>query len=851
MFSSVPVRHSAVWQNQTLSLETGLLARQADASVLATIGETTVLAAVVLGKPTNQDWLPLQVIYEERLYASGKIKGSRFIKREGRPTENAVLTGRMVDRSIRSLFNKNIRQEIQIVITVLSLDEVNSPDTLSVLAASAALSLCGFIPDTALQTSSENSVGATPQITIFKGPISAVRVGLVESSVANLWVEKVADALNTSESLSDLRPILTDIARNVDENIPAEKNNLEKIFSLLGQKNPEWAAKFRLLYKTTERIARAEVLKNNSVEPKIVINPNYQEVTSSELDLVVSGDGQNIVMIEAGANIVDEERIIQAMEKANLELAFLNNFQAEFINMAKPKQISVKIKPTSKEAAEYWQARKQLMETLIFASTDKDIRHKSVEEVLKVAKEVILFQKQQQTSELSMANFVLPNPSLAFWSSYSKEEWFEFFAVSPIAVDNTSKWVDELADAAENLIELIVKEAILNEEKRLDGRKIDEVRQITSQVNVLPRTHGSSLFQRGETQVLNILTLGTKEDAQTLDDMEDFEETTKGYIHHYNFPPYSVGETGRYSGPGRREIGHGALAEKALLPVLPSQEDFPYTMRLVSECLGSNGSTSMASTCASSLSLMIGGVPIKAAVAGIAMGVVVNQENGSFKILTDIQGSEDHYGDMDFKITGTDVGITALQLDNKVSGLNLNILKEALLKAKTARLFILNKMLSVINTPSESLSKYAPRVQTVPVPIEKIGEVIGPSGKMVKSIIAQTGTTIDIDDKTGLVYIYGKDAEKVALAAKIIASLVKDFVAGNLVDGEVFRIEAYGAFVKIDGTDKEGLIHISQIAKERIGKVEDVLKIGQMVQAKVIEVNDRGQISLSMKELIK
>lgn len=851
MFSSVPVRHSVVWQNQTLSLETGLLATQADASVLATIGETTVLAAVVLGKPTNHDWLPLQVIYEERLYASGKIKGSRFIKREGRPTENAVLTGRMVDRSIRSLFNKNIRQEIQIVITVLSLDEVNSPDTLSVLAASAALSLCGFVPDAAEQTSSENSVNSAPQITVFKGPISAVRVGLVESSVADLWVEKVADALNAAESLSNLRPILTEIALNVDENIPAEKNNLEKIFSLLGQKNPEWAAKFRLLYKTTERISRAEVLKNNSVEPKIVINPNYQEVTLSELDLVVSGDGQNIAMIEAGANIVDEERIIQAMEKANLELAFLNNFQAEFISMAKPKQISVKIKPTCKEAAEYWQARKQLMETLIFAGTDKDIRHKSVEEVLKVAKEVILFQKQQQTSELSMANFALPSPSLAFWSSYSKEEWFEFFAVIPTTVDNTSKWVDELADAAENLIELIVKEAILNEEKRLDGRKIDEVRQITSQVNVLPRTHGSSLFQRGETQVLNILTLGTKEDAQILDDMEDFEETTKGYIHHYNFPSYSVGETGRYSGPGRREIGHGALAEKALLPVLPSQEDFPYTMRLVSECLGSNGSTSMASTCASSLSLMIGGVPIKAAVAGVAMGVVVNQENGSFKILTDIQGSEDHYGDMDFKITGTDVGITALQLDNKVSGLNLNILKEALLKAKTARLFILNKMLSVINTPSESLSKYAPRVQTVPVPIEKIGEVIGPSGKMVKSIIAQTGTTIDIDDKTGLVYIYGKDAEKVALAAKIIASLVKDFVAGNLVDGEVFRIEAYGAFVKIDGTDKEGLIHISQIAKERIGKVEDVLKIGQMVQAKVIEVNDRGQISLSMKELIK
>jgi polyribonucleotide nucleotidyltransferase len=291
------------------------------------------------------------------------------------------------------------------------------------------------------------------------------------------------------------------------------------------------------------------------------------------------------------------------------------------------------------------------------------------------------------------------------------------------------------------------------------------------------------------------------------------------------------------------------LAEKALLPVLPSEQDFPYTLRLVSECLGSNGSTSMASTCASTLSLLSGGVPIKASVAGIAMGLVVDQKNNNFKILTDIQGAEDHYGDMDFKVTGTKNGITALQLDNKVAGLNIQVLEQALQKAKIGRLFILDKMNEVIAVPNKELSKYAPRVATVLVPIEKIGEVIGPSGKVIKSIIAETETTIDIDDKTGIVYIYGKDMDKVNLAVKIISSMVKDYAVGEIVSGEVFRIEAYGAFVKIDGSDKEGLIHISQISKDRIGKVQDVLKLGQTVQAKVIEVNERGQISLSMKEL--
>jgi polyribonucleotide nucleotidyltransferase len=839
MFNSTPVRHTVNWHNQTLTLETGLLANQASSSVLATIGETVVLAAVVLGKPTSQDWLPLQVVYEERLYASGKIKGSRFIKREGRPSENAVLTGRMVDRSIRSLFNKNIRQEIQVVITVLSLDEVNSPDTLAVLAASAALNLCGFV-------AKESNLSSQ---TIFKGMTSAVRIGMVEPSIANLLLKKLESEIDKAETINDIRNTLTEIAHSVDKNIVVEQEGLEKIFTVLGRKNPEWAAKFRIAYQSTKQLPRKTALENNKLSSIITVNPNYKEVESSILDLVVSGDGQNIVMIEAGAKIIDEDLMIKAMEKANHELNFLGNFQAEFIKLAKPKSLTVDLKLANPVAKEYWLSKKQLLESILFSTYDKTIRNQAIEDVLKVAREAIVFQINKLTDENKVQEFELPDPNLDFWKAYSKDEWFEFFAVNDSHLDNIKDLLQSLDISMEDTIAEIVKEVILNQEKRLDGRKIDEIRPITSQVGVLPRTHGSSLFQRGQTQVLNILTLGTNEDAQILDDMEDFEETTKRYIHHYNFPPYSVGETGRYVGPGRREIGHGALAEKALMPVLPSQEEFPYTIRLVSECLGSNGSTSMASTCASSLSLMDAGVPIKGVVAGVAMGLVIDSKTKKFKVITDIQGAEDHYGDMDFKVTGTDLGITALQLDNKVAGLSIDILKEALEKAKMARMFILNKMLETIATPKKELSIYAPRVQTVSVPLDKIGEVIGPSGKMIKSIIAETGTTIDIDDKTGIVYVYGKDSSKVDQAIKIISSLVKEYAVGDIVSGEVFRMEAYGAFIKIDGTDKEGLIHISQISTDRIGKVQDVLKMGQIVEAKVIEVNEKGQLSLSIKEL--
>jgi polyribonucleotide nucleotidyltransferase len=408
----------------------------------------------------------------------------------------------------------------------------------------------------------------------------------------------------------------------------------------------------------------------------------------------------------------------------------------------------------------------------------------------------------------------------------------------------------ELEKSLDTAIKAMVHEKILEQEQRIDGRKLDEIRPITCQIDVLPRVHGSSLFTRGETQVLNILTLGSMRDAQTIDEMEDFEEITKRYLHHYNFPSYSVGETGRYTGPGRREIGHGALAEKALLPVLPSQDQFPYTMRLVSECLGSNGSTSMASTCASSLSLMAGGVPIKDVVAGIAMGLVLDQTSGDFKVLTDIQGAEDHHGDMDFKVTGTASGITAIQLDNKVAGLTPNILKQALIKAKAGRLFIINKILEAIELPRPEISAYAPRVLTTTIPQDKIGDVIGPSGKIIKGLIAKYDVDIDIEDNTGKTLIYGKDSQKTQQALNQILQIIKEFEIGEVVAGKIYRIETYGAFVKIieegQETGKEGLIHISNLSDKRVNKVEDVVKLGDIVKAKIIEIKDNGQMSLAV-----
>jgi polyribonucleotide nucleotidyltransferase len=732
MFKQTPYSHSIDFHSQKLTLETGLLAKQATASVLATIGETTVLAAVVVGKESPADYFPLQIVYEERLYAAGKIKGSRFIKREGRPSDASVLAGRMVDRSLRSLFDPYIRNEIQVVITILSVDEINSPDTLAVLAASSALTLCG--------------------IKGFAGPVSCVRIGMAGED--------------------------------------------------------------------------------------LISSPSYAEQAESELDLVVSGDGKNVMMVEAGGNIVTEEVVGLGLELANTELALLNQFQSDFIALVPAKTTEVVSYAPPQKYIDLFLKYREFWEKAMYIGPIKMSGNEAYNDQVKA---IFNDLKNAQAKAKNAEDFAKLK---ADKDVYEKD----FFDISETYEEFMGLKI-HLEHAIHEAVTHIVRDNIITSEKRLDGRKLDETRVITCQTDVLPHTHGSSLFNRGETQVLNVLTLGTNRDAQTLDDMEDFEEQTKRYIHHYNFPSYSVGETGRYYGPGRREIGHGALAEKALMPVLPSEDEFPYTMRLVSECLGSNGSTSMASTCSSCLSLMAGGVPIKAMVAGVAMGLMLDVKTGNYKVVTDIQGFEDHHGDMDFKVTGTETGITALQLDNKVAGMTVGVLKDALAKAKVARLHILEIMKAEIATPKSEISQYAPRVAVIEVPFEKIGEVIGPSGKIIKGIIAKTGVEIEIDDLTGRTLIYGKEAAKVLEAKNIVLSLIKEYAPGDIVTGKVYRLEAFGAFVKIDGSEKEGLVHISESSQkgERVKEIGDVFKLEDEVSLKILAVNDRGQISCTRK----
>ncbi len=831
MFNNVPVRHSIDFNGQKLTLETGLLAQQATASVLATIGETTVMVAVVVNEqPSDSDYLPLQVIYEERLYASGKIRGSKFVKREGRPSDASILTGRMIDRSLRSLFDPNIRNEIQIVITPLSIDEVNPPDTLSVLAASAAIKLCG--------------------IKEFQGPVSSTRIGLIPEDRVSQIISAIKQKIANASNFTELRKDLEEFCQLVDVKNEEDKDSFGQVFHLLAAVDAEWAAKLKLIYHSTTRLTQKEIAKKYpNLKLQKVVNPSYKEQAQSVIDLVVSGDGYNIMMIEAGAKIVSEKTLGECLDLAVQELKKLNTFQQEFIEMAVQKglvkQTSLHLITPNQKVIDYWLEFTEDLENALYAPGQKlekaDLVQSVKEEHLATFNQLLLLQKtiSDQTLE-SLKSLVESDPKINQKIAFKILEYVD-------TLEELNSFAKDLVEGLETVKKKIIKKNILEKDKRLDGRKLNEIRKIDCQVNVVPRVHGSSLFQRGETQVLNILTVGSTRDAQTIDEMEDFEETTKRYIHHYNFPQYSVGATGRYNGPGRREIGHGALAEKALLPVLPSEEDFPYTMRLVSECLGSNGSTSMASTCASCLSLMVGGVPIKDMVAGVAMGLVLDSETGNFKVLTDIIGAEDFNGDMDFKVAGTKDGITALQLDNKVAGLTVEILKQALEQAKKARLRILEIMKQTISEPAPQMSPFAPRVAQLTIPVDKIGDVIGPSGKVIKTLIAKTNTVIDIDDLTGRVVIFGKDAGQVEYAADYIKKITKDYALGDIVEGKIFRIENYGAFVKVDGTDREGLIHISQITQEKVKNVRNFLNIGQTVKAKVIEINDKGQLGLSIK----
>jgi polyribonucleotide nucleotidyltransferase len=682
-----------------IAMTFGKYARQAGGAVLVQSGGTAVLVTATMSKAPREgiDFFPLLVDYEEKMYAVGRVPGS-FQRREGRASENAILSGRLIDRSIRPLFPSGFRNDVQVVATVLSSDQVIQPDVLAMLGASAAL-MVSDIP--------------------FAGPIGGVRVGRIQD---------------------------------------------------------EW-----------------------------VINPTFTETDESDMDLVVAGTADAVMMVEAGIKLVPEAEVLEAIEVGWEAVQELCAWQNEIVAEIGKKKLDVKAEVLAPELAEFVLAYQDRMAEAI-QNPDKESRQKSTESLL---------------AEVAEALRALPetHPVGAL------------LAVRPKLV----------GDALYTLEKKVLRKLVTEKGVRVDGRRTDEIRPITCEVGVLPRTHGSGLFVRGQTQVLNVCTLGSAGDAQKIDGLDPI--TSKRYLHHYNFPGYSTGEVRPSRGPGRREIGHGALAERALLPVLPSMVDFPYTIRLVSEALESNGSTSMASTCGSTLSMMDAGVPIKAPVAGVAMGLI--KEGERFAVLTDIQGIEDHLGDMDFKVTGTRDGITALQMDIKIHGISLEIMEVALEQARKGRLFILDKMLGAMPRPRTDLSPFAPRIITLKINPEKIGTLIGPGGKMIKRIVEETGVKIDIEDD-GSVFITTSDAAAAQAAVAWVNRLTKEVEVGTVYQGKVTRILNFGAFVEIL-PGKEGLIHISQLAPERVAKVEDVVNIGDQVVVKVVEVDSQGRINLTKK----
>lgn len=675
-----------------LTFKTGKMARLADGAVFASYGDTQVLAtAVVSEKPREDvDFLPLLIEFEEKWYASGKISGSRFVKREGKATESAVLRARLIDRPIRPLFPKGFYNDVQIVVTVLSADLENDPGILGLNAASTALMLSG-IP--------------------FEGPIGAVRVGHTNG--------------------------------------------------------------------------------------KFVANPTSEEMSKSDLDLVVAGTKEAISMVEAGANQLSESKMVEALEfghKALRDSIDLQEQMAKEFGIEKKEYKLVAVEP------EIYQA----IDKFLIGKLGGAIRHADMN-----TRQIAISELEEDVME-------------EFGDGYEEEQ---------------------ISAAFEKLIKEEVRRAILDEDERPDGRKFDEVRPVSCEVGLLKRTHGSALFTRGQTQALTVTTLGSPSKAQIVESMD--QDLTKSYIHHYNFPPYSTGEVRPMRGPGRRDVGHGALAERAIMPVLPAKEEFPYAIRVVSEILSSNGSTSMASTCGSTLSLMDAGVPIKAPVSGIAMGLVSRDGDikKGYKILTDIQGAEDFAGDMDFKVAGTKDGITALQMDMKVRGLSIDVLKEAMEKAKTARLFILDKMLAIIEKPRAEISKYAPRLTTIHINPEKIREVIGKGGEVINKIIAETGAEIDIEDD-GTIIIASVDEAASKAAVKMIQDIVKEPEPGDIYEAKVVKIMDFGAFVEfLPG--KEGLVHISQLADHRVEKVEDEVKVGEVIRVKLVKVDELGRYNLS------
>ena len=680
---------------EPIIFETGWKAKQANGSIWIKQGGTVVLVTAVAGKAPEayQDFFPLTVNYVEKMYSVGKIPGG-FKKREGRPSDKAILVSRLIDRPLRPLFPKGFYNDVVVVATALSIDPDVSPEPLAMLGSSFALSISD-IP--------------------FLGPTGSVLVGLVDG--------------------------------------------------------------------------------------KFIINPNQEEREKSDLHLTVSGTEEAVLMVEAGANEVPEEQILDAIMFAHEEIKKIVNFiKGVKAEIGKPVNPNIPYYTIPEEIDS--EVRKFASEKLDYA-LDTFVRHERQERQDAVDKE-------------------------------TKEHFAEIFPDKE----------REIGDVLYKMTKEKVRAKILEKGIRPDGRTLEQIRPIWCEVGVLPRVHGSAVFTRGETQVLSCLTLGTVSDVQQLDGLDD--EEVNRYVHHYNMPPYATGEAKMIKSTGRREIGHGALAERALEPVVPKEDVFPYALRIVSEVLSSNGSSSMASVCGSTLALMDGGVPISAPVAGIAMGLIKDENSKKVAVLSDIQGLEDFLGDMDFKVTGTAKGVTAIQMDIKIKGIDKAILSEALGRAKIGRMYIMDKLLACIKEPRKEISKYAPKIITFEIDPEKIKDVIGSGGKTINKIIAETGVKIDIEDD-GTVFIASVDSEMNEKAKKIILSIVEEIEVGDVYDGKVSRITAFGAFVEL-GMGKEGMIHISKLSSKRVNKVEDVVKVGDTVEVEVIKIDDKGRIDLKRHE---
>jgi len=685
-----------------LAVEIGKLAEQANGSVTVRYGDTVVLVTCVIGNKPRQgvNYLPLMVDYEEKLYAAGKIKGSRFIKREGRPTDEAILTGRLIDRAIRPLFNSKIRNDIQVVVTVLSFDGENDPAIPGLVGASIALSISN-IP--------------------WNGPVGGVSIGQV---------------------------------------------------------GKEW-----------------------------IINPINGNSEESILRFIVTGSKEKINMIEGGASEAPEKTVVQALKLAKEHIEKLVVFQEGIIKEFQPKKLEIEISESDPKLI------------------------KEVEGFIGDRLEKALYQSKK-TERMDDVNALKEDLGHFIDGKYEGDE------------EKTEQVFDIFEDKIDEMVHKNILDPPAGKEKRPDGRKLDEVRKISCEVGLLPRTHGSGLFARGSTQALSVVTLGPPGAEQLLDEME--LEGKKRFMHHYNFPPFSVGEVKPMRGPGRRDIGHGALAERALIPLIPSREEFPYTIRIVSEILSSNGSSSMASVCGSILALLDAGVSIKENAAGIAMGLMLSDDGKNYKILTDIQGPEDHHGDMDFKIAGTRKGITSFQMDVKVKGLSLKILEDTLIQAKKAREEILNQMEATIKMPRSDLSPYAPRVFVIQINPERIGDVIGPGGKIINKIIDETGATIDIEDD-GTVFVASEKADGAKKAITWIKSLTRELKAGEIFQGKVVKVTDFGAFVEVV-PGQDGLLHISELSPKgkEFKKTEDLIHQGDTVTVRIKNIDDLGRINLSL-----